>query len=316
MLSHAQKYNDAAAVEILSKRRPPFFNGLDEAPKWDASPTLSLGDHFLLEPRRNYTKTVVFDLDETIGHFKQFYCLYQIISKYAEKPVSQPSFNAILDLYPEFFRVGIFSIFEMLYRKKRQRTIGGIYIYTNNKCDGDWVKRIVSYIESKICTGESLFDDLILAFKIRDQIVEPRRTMETKAYSDFVRCIMFPEEDVEVCFIDNTEYTRMSENKVYYILPSPYYHSLKNAEIMRRFFHLPFLSFADKKRVETIFKLTCSEVSSRHPAQTMEATRKIMYYIREFLLIRKYVVPPTHKTRKVRPAERRQTAKRRKLNKK
>jgi hypothetical protein len=292
MLSHAQKYNDAAAVEIF------------------------LGDHFLLEPRRNYTKTVVFDLDETIGHFKQFYCLYQIISKYTEKPVSQPSFNAILDLYPEFFRVGIFSIFEMLYRKKRQRTIGGIYIYTNNKCDGDWVKRIVSYIESKICTGEPLFDDLILAFKIRDQIVEPRRTMETKTYSDFVRCIMFPEDDVEVCFIDNTEYTRMSENKVYYILPSPYYHSLKNSEIMRRFFHLPFLSFADKKRVETIFKLTCSEVSSRHPAQTMEATRKIMYYIREFLLIRKYVVPPTHKTRKVRPAERRQTAKRRKLNKK
>ena len=292
MLSHAQKYNDAAAVEI------------------------SLGDHFLLEPRRNYTKTVVFDLDETIGHFKQFYCLYQIISKYAEKPVSQLSFNAILDLYPEFFRVGIFSIFEMLYRKKRQKTVGGIYIYTNNKCDGDWVKRIVSYIESKICAGESLFDDLILAFKIRDQIVEPRRTMETKAYSDFVRCIMFPEEDVEVCFIDNTEYTRMSENKVYYILPSPYYHSLKNAEIMRRFFHLPFLSFADKKRVETIYKLTCSEVSSRHPAQTMEATRKIMYYIREFLLIRKYVVPPTHKTRKVTPVERRQTAKRRKLNKK
>jgi hypothetical protein len=292
MLSHAQKYTDTAAVEII------------------------LGDHFLLEPRRNYTKTVVFDLDETIGHFKQFYCLYQIISKYAEKPISQPSFNAILDLYPEFFRVGIFSIFEMLHRKKRQNTVGGIYIYTNNKCDGDWVKRIVSYIDSKICAGESLFDDLILAFKIRDQIVEPRRTMETKAYSDFVRCIMFPEEDVEVCFIDNTEYTRMSENKVYYILPSPYYHSLKNAEIMRRFFHLQFLSFADKKRVETIYKLTCSEVSSRHPAQTMDATRKIMYYIREFLLIRKYIVPPTHKTRKVRSAERRQTAKRRKLNKK
>ena len=296
MLSHAQKYNDVAAVEII------------------------LGDHFLLEPRRNYTKMVVFDLDETIGHFKQFYCLYQIIVKYSPTPMSQSAFNSILDLYPEFFRVGIFSIFEMLYRKKRQKIGGGIYIYTNNKCDGDWVKRIVSYIDSKVCphTGDSLFNDLILAFKIRDQIVEPRRTMETKAYSDFVRCIMFPEEDVEVCFIDNTEYTRMSENKVYYILPSPYYHSLKNAEIMRRFFHLPFLSFADKKRVETIFKLTCSEVSSRHPAQTMDATRKIMYYIREFLLIRKYVVPPTHKTRKgyLRPAERRQTAKRRKLNKK
>ena len=296
MLSHAQKYNDAAAVEII------------------------LGDHFLLEPRRNYTKTVVFDLDETIGHFKQLYCLYQIIAKYSPTPMSQSAFNSILDLYPEFFRVGIFSIFEMLYRKKRQKIGGGIYIYTNNKCDGDWVKRIVSYIDSKVCphTGESLFNDLILAFKIRDQIVEPRRTMETKAYSDFVRCIMFPEEDIEVCFIDNTEYTRMSENKVYYILPSPYYHSLKNAEIMRRFFHLPFLSFADKKRVETIFKLTCSEVSSRHPAQTMDATRKIMYYIREFMLIRKYVVPPTHKTRKgyLRPSEHRQTAKRRKLNKK
>lgn len=290
MLSHAKKYNDPVSVIV--------------------------GEHFLEEPRRQYKKTIVFDLDETIGHFKQLYCLYQIIVKTTDYAIDQGKFNQIVDLYPEFFRIGIFSIFELLCRKRRQQMVDSLYIYTNNKCEGNWVKMITGYISSKVCPGEQLFDDHILAFKIRDQIVEIRRTNETKTYGDLVKCMMLPEEDIEVCFIDNTEYTRMCERKVYYIVPSPYYHSLKNAEIMRRFFHLPFLSFSEKKRVETKYKIMCAEVSSKHPCQTIDATRKIMYYVREFLMMRPLVIPMTHKTRRVRNNGKRRhhTEKRKKLN--
>ena len=265
MLSHAQKYNDTNHVELV------------------------LGEHFLDVPARQYTKTIVFDLDETIGHFKQLYSLYQLIVQIAGRPIEQSEFNEVLDLYPEFFRVGIFSIFDLLYQKKRKGLVGGLYIYTNNKCEGDWVKKIAAYINSKVCrgvSGDTLFDDLILAFKIRNRVVEIRRTTETKTYSDLIRCIMLPEEDVEVCFIDNTEYTRMFERKVFYILPSPYYHSLKNAEIAARFSHVSFILPADKKRIEKLFLTLSSEVSTRYPTQTIDATRKIMYYVREYLMLR------------------------------
>ena len=296
MLSHAQKYREPVNIIV--------------------------GEHFLEEPVRNYNKTIVFDLDETIGHFKQLYCLQQIAIRIHGRPLDQGEFNQLIDLYPEMFRVGIFSIFALIWRKKKQKLVDSLYIYTNNKCEGNWVKMITSYISSKVCPpGEMLFDDHILAFKIRNQIVEIRRTSDTKTYTDLVRCMLLPEADVEVCFIDNTEYTRMCERKVYYIIPSPYYHSLKKAEIMRRFFHWPVLSFAQKKRVETEFKIICTEVSTRHPPQTMEATRKIMYYVREYLLMRKIVVPKTNKTRRLRLAHGtaqstslRHTEKRKKLN--
>jgi len=291
MLSHAKKYNDPVSVIV--------------------------GPHFLDEPIIQYKKTIVFDLDETIGHFKQLYCLYQIIIKTLGQNIKQSDFNNILDLYPEFFRIGIFSVFDMIYKKKKQNTVHSLYIYTNNKCEGAWVKMITEYISSKVCAGgEQLFDDHILAFKIRDKIVEIRRTNETKTYGDLVKCMMLPEDEIEVCFIDNTEYTKMCESKVYYIIPDPYYHSLKNAEIMRRFFHLSFLTFSEKKRVETKYKILCPEVSSKHPCQTIDATRKIMYYVREFLLIRQLVIPAnTNKTRRARNAiKHRHTEKRKKLN--
>jgi hypothetical protein len=66
---------------------------------------------------------------------------------------------------------------------------------------------------------------------------------------------------------------------------------------MARFSHISFIAGADKKRIEKLFLTLSSEVSTRHPAQTIEATRKIMYYVREYLMSRKYVVPTTNRTR-------------------
>jgi hypothetical protein len=288
MLSYAQKYDEQVNI-ILGEH---FIGGTL------LGGSLFSGDRRIYD-QRIFKKTLVFDLDETIGHFKQLYCLYQIIIRILNRLLTQTEFNELIDLYPEFFRVGIFSIFELLYRKKKQKMIDGLYIYTNNKCDSDWVKMITAYIDSKVCPGESLFDDHILAFKIRNRVVEIRRTTETKTYADLIRCLMLPEEETEICFIDNTEYTKMCNNKVYYILPRPYYHLLKKAEIMRRFFHLSILSFTDKKRVETEFKTICCEVSNKHTIQTIDATKKIMYYVREFLLIRKISVPRSNKTRRI-----------------
>ena len=108
MLSYAQKYDEQVNV-ILGEH---FVGGTL------LGNTLFSGDRCISDPQI-FKKTLVFDLDETIGHFKQLYCLYQIIIRILNRLLTQTEFNELIDLYPEFFRVGIFSIFELLYRKKK-----------------------------------------------------------------------------------------------------------------------------------------------------------------------------------------------------
>ena len=78
-------------------------------------------------------KVVVFDLDETIGHFeelgrfidglsalhenKQFVHSYH---KDAFDHITQKHFNEILDLYPEFLRPKILNIFKTLVKLKKK----------------------------------------------------------------------------------------------------------------------------------------------------------------------------------------------------
>ena len=57
---------------------------------------------------------VVFDMDETIGSFKEFAYLLQYMKICKNKTLTQHEFNELLDLYPEFLRTGIIHVFEYL----------------------------------------------------------------------------------------------------------------------------------------------------------------------------------------------------------
>jgi hypothetical protein len=82
------------------------------------------GEYYNGKRRKARKKTIVFDLDETIGHFKHLKILYQCINP------SQQEFNMLLDIYPEFLRPGIMSIMELLADKKTQwRLVQIINIY-------------------------------------------------------------------------------------------------------------------------------------------------------------------------------------------
>ena len=249
------------------------------------------GEYYNGKRRKVRKKTIVFDLDETIGHFKQLKIIYQCINP------SQQEFNMLLDIYPEFMRPGIMSIMEMLADKKRSGDLCKLSIYTNNQYDGNWVQMIVNYIETKVGL-KGLFDDIIKAFKQNNKIIEMRRTTRSKTYSDYISCIMLPEDIVETCFIDDKLFEKMCGDKVYYILPKPYYHRMSKEGIIRRIMlsASPFKYYSD---IETRLLETMSENVHKGTSQLdaeIAITKRIMYLVREYLYYPK--LPATHKTRR------------------
>ena len=240
--------------------------------------------------KKIYNKVIIFDLDETLGSFVDLEILWS--SRLFEQ--SQSNFNVLLDLYPEFLRSGILNILDFLHYKKTTGHCYKMYIYTNNNLFRDWTYKIVHYLEqNRRATG--LFDQVICAFKINDVIVEPKRTSHDKTYSDFIKCSVLPTSS-EICFIDDKYFTRMEHDKVYYIQPRSYHHSLSAREIISRFknsglvvpwhdidFMHDRLNSAKSKSIADI------EID-------MDVSKKLMYHLQNFF----HLTTTRNKTQKMR----------------
>ena len=258
---------------------------------------LITGDYYKGNKRNKANKRViVFDLDETIGHFHHLHIIYKCLVEVLKRELTQSEFNQLLDLFPEFFRPGILLIFDFLFSKKRDHSLFKLYIYTNNQCSEDWAKMIAYYIQSKVSADVALFDKIIGAFKIKNKVIELKRTSSAKTYSDFVKCAMLPENTVETCFIDNTYYEKMCESKVYYILPKAYFHSLKKAIMIQR-----TVSLFSTEELKDLLNSRLTENNRPTTANEVSITKKIMYLVREFLYSPKY--PHTNKTLRRLPQE-------------
>lgn len=245
------------------------------------------GNHYKNEPklkiRGKINKIIVFDLDETLGHFVDLHNIYKCLMKVLGRELTQTEFNQLLDLYPEFLRPGILTILKFLYNKKLGGAFSRLFLYTNNQCAGNWVNLIINYFHFKVgAFSTPLFEDPICAFKIRNKIVNIRRTSQDKNYSDLVQCAVFPPSSTEVCFIDNTYYEHMCDDRVYYILPKSYYHSLNKLEIIRRLRN--FNSDVYDELMAALNHLLIDIIREPTPRDTeMYITKKIMYHVREFI---------------------------------
>lgn len=238
------------------------------------------------------SKVIIFDLDETIGSFNELFHLWKwILSKdylLEDGEENQIYFNYLLDLYPEFLRYGILNILEYLYNKKQKGDCLKIYLYTNNQCSpyvSKWISLIVQYIENKLqITG--LFDQIICSFKIDNCIIELKRTTQQKTYSDLIRCTLLP-KTTEICFIDNSYYHKMLNDRVYYIQPKSYDHSLSNEEIIERFIcsHL----FIKGTTIELYEWFSTKLSNNRLKRDTINddiiVSQKMMYHLKDFFLL-------------------------------
>ena len=205
-----------------------------------------------------------------------------------KRPLKSDEFDELLNLYPEFLRPGILTILEFINYKKSQGTLQKVYLYTNNQCGKEWVDRITAYIDVKIGATKPLFDDKMYAFKIKQKILDVRRTTNNKTHDDFIKCTLLKDTTTEICFIDDVKYSRMCNDNVYYIKPRPYTHSLSKHEIIKRLLeHIP-ASVAPFNRdvLHSILYKYCSGFvvkSTDKLVSDIEITKKIMYHVREFL---------------------------------
>ena len=275
------------------------------------------GLHYSNPVAHTKTKAIVFDLDETIGQFSNLHEITNACEDVLQRPLKQMEFCELLNLYPEFLRPGILTILEFLDYKKRQGSLHKVYLYTNNQCGKEWVDQIVAYINMKIGATKPLFDDVIYAFKIKNQIVDMRRTTNNKTHEDLIKCTMMKDDTTEICFIDDKKYMRMYGERVYYIRPRPYIHPLSKQDIISRFMEnvpvsvAPFDEDVLYNALHTYCRIFPTD-GKRNLASDIEITKKIMYYVREYLYFYKTGVPykqQTQQTQKNRKSHARKTLK-------
>ena len=229
---------------------------------------------------------IAFDLDETIGSFSDFYSIW---ARLEPSMKTQPIFEEILDLYPEFLRVGFFAILRYVFAKQETGNCLPIYIYTNNQCeDISWIYKLIDYLESRVFPGKTvkLFARPILAFKIKDKIVEKNRTTHEKTYKDFVKCSMLSTSS-ELCFVDDIYHKKMKHPRVYYIQPPPYVHSLSHKEVVDRFLgsHVYRKLYPSRKVDSPKNARAAEQVDELIEKDEQRITNKIMYFIREFFFV-------------------------------
>ena len=242
-----------------------------------------------------YSKVIVLDLDETIGDFTEMIILWTIVQ--SQRSMTQTDFNMIMEIFPEFFRIGIFTILEYLYKKRQKGHCSCIYLYTNNRYSPEFPNMIAQYISHKLRLPENgaFFDKTICAFKIGDKIIEKDRSEHKKSHNDFIRCTMLP-KSTEICFIDDYFHKKMRHDKIYYIQPLPYSHNLSPNTIATRACSLMPQWFSEKKTLAQL--LSIREVASRAQYEIQsKISQKIMYYIKEFFHLTTFV-PRTRKNNK------------------
>lgn len=254
---------------------------------------------------KQVSKVLVFDLDETIGSFVELHTIWTLIFRpsisdmndlpppYISEMDKQLIFNELLDLFPEFLRYGILHILQYVYKRILAGECHKIFLYTNNQCEyPDWIKHIILYLNQKVTGGEIhfIFERPICAFKIKNIVIEPRRTSFDKIYDDFIACSFLP-KSTEICFLDDKHYEKMKHNKVYYIQPPPYYHNLTYTEIYERFIHSPLFNALVKQKLLTasnplvfVYKeIDMNKKMTRE--QHIHIYTKMMYYVREFFMM-------------------------------
>lgn len=247
------------------------------------------------ETVEKYSKVIVLDLDETVGDFSEMIILWKIVQ--SQITMTQDDFNRMLDIFPEFFRIGIFTILEYLYKKKQKGYCGHIYLYTNNRYSPEFPNLIVQYISYKLHLSDEnpFFDKTICAFKLGDKIIEKDRSEHKKSHHDFIRCTMLP-KSTEICFIDDYFHTKMRHDKIYYIQPLPYNHDLSPNTIATRACSRMPEWFSEKKLLVQLLSIREHLDTKQYEIQC-KISQKIMYYIKEFFHLTTFV-PRTRKNNK------------------
>ena len=194
----------------------------------------------------NRKYAIVFDLDETLGHFSQLYFFFSLVNQYLNisNKNNKQKFFKFLDKFPEFLRANILELLNIIKQKKRVGICDYVMIYTNNNGPKEWAELIMEYFHYRL--NYKLFDKIIAAFKINNKIIEVCRTSHSKSYNDFINCTRLP-PNTKVCFFDDQCHENMEHDNVVYINLKPYTYNIPFRMMAEVFFSDNYSDFKNKE---------------------------------------------------------------------
>jgi len=175
-------------------------------------------------------KVIVFDLDDTIGHFEEISMFLNGLQLIVGKHITDKYLFKLLNLWPKFLRPGIIETLSTIKRaKKRDKCIKAV-IYTNNMGPRSWTLLIKRYLEKKI--GGRIFDKVITAYRPHSK--QNCRTTHSKTYADLVRCTKYG-KNAEFIFLDDQFHPMMKHEKVKYLHLYPYNYGMLFKNMIKTF---------------------------------------------------------------------------------
>tara|TARA_Y100000590_G_C15442442_1_gene909398 strand:+ start:141 stop:884 length:744 start_codon:yes stop_codon:yes gene_type:complete len=222
---------------------------------------------------------VIFDLDETLGHFVQLGIINDMIEQYYNQKLSQEAFNKLCDVFIDYFRPGIFLVLRYLKRKKIKNNRIKVVIYTNNNGPKSWAKKLYKYIHYKL--NYKLFDQAIGAYKIYNKLIEKNRTTHNKTITDFKSCTK-ANNNSTFCFIDDQYHPYMENKEVYYIHVAPYVNILNNQLIKEKLYRLRLPEVLINKILTNMNKYNF-QYGIIDKVKEKNITKQILLHVQEFL---------------------------------
>jgi hypothetical protein len=204
--------------------------------------------------KKTINRILVFDMDETLGHFVELGMFLDAINKFYNKKIETTHIFKTIDLFPEFIRPNIVKMLKYINHKRNRKHCNKIVIYTNNQGQKSWAELIASYFEYRVyanvsnanvsnanvsssnISNKKLFDTIIAAYKIGGKQIEEHRTTHDKTVSDLIRCSNI-DSNTKICFLDDQYHPLMKDKNVYYINCKPYVYNLSFEEMAERYFN-------------------------------------------------------------------------------
>jgi len=192
-------------------------------------------------------KIIIFDLDNTIGHFEEIGMFLDCLKEMYKSEISNNYVINLLDLWPKVFRYKIFDIFKTILKLKNKNKNIKVIIYTNNMGERGWTINIKKYIEKKI--KNKIFDKVITANSKYNL-----RTSDDKIFNDVIRCLKYKNNNNKFIFFDDQYYPLMENKNLEYTLVEPYIYTLKCDYMIESFLESKYNTFAKSKEEKNKFK--------------------------------------------------------------
>ena len=219
-------------------------------------------------------RIVVFDLDETLGHFEDLSIFWDLINQVVGRHTERDFFD-ILDLNKNLIRPGILKVLNYVKEKRKNKQCDKVVIYTNNNGPLKWATLIIKYFESK---SGIKFDKIIGGYQVNNIRNGGCRSSYLKSEKDLLRCSNMP-NGTQICFIDDKKHMHMQSDNIYNITVDPYVYVISYKEMATKYynnFNKRLKKFTKTEFINNMIRYTC-RYTRDIPKYQKKNNSKMMY---------------------------------------